>query len=127
MNIKKYNLSAYYKFLVGLSLVGVKSRARTKLTKDMDGALTELSADEKTLAEEVEADVDETGLVTFKRPEDQIIFEKAQKELREEEVIFEEKTIDQLKKLNEALHQYDTELSGVDANTYDSKLDDLEQ
>lgn len=127
MNIKKSKLALYYQFLNKLELTGVDSRARTKLTKDMGEAITELQEDEKTLAEEVNASVDENGNVSFRKPEDKITFVKAQIELKQEEVVFEEKTMDQFDKLKNALLDYDEKLSGQDAEAYDSILDDLEK
>lgn len=127
MNIKKKNLVKIYNFLDKLELVGIESRARTKFNKDVYNSIEELEEDEKTLVREVGASADEKGHVTFANPEDSITFGKSQQELYEEEVIFEEKTMDQFDKLKEALIKYEKPLSGIEAGVYDLLLDELEK
>ena len=139
MEIKKSNLVNVFQFLNDVTLVGAASRARTKLNKDISEAINELQEEETTLAKEMGGEVDENGHVDFKVDEDlsseelenakkekAIEFSKAQLELRQEKVIFNETVKDQFNRLKNALYNYDKELSGSEANVYDMVLDVLE-
>lgn len=140
MEIKKSNLVNVFQFLNDATLVGAASRSRTKLNKDISEAINELQEEETTLAEEMGGEVDENGHVDFKVDEDlsseelenakkekAIEFSKAQLELRQEKVIFNETVKDQFNRLKNALYNYDKELSGAEANVYDMVLDVLEE
>lgn len=127
MNIKKIDLVPFYGFLLGVSLVGAASRARTKLNKSIMAAIEELQDDEKTLAEENNGTVDENGSVSFEKPEDKLAFVKAQTELRDEKVIINENVKEQFARLRNALEQYDKELKDNEAVFYDKLLDALEE
>lgn len=140
MEIKKSNLVNVFQFLNDVTLVGAASRARTKLNKDISEAINELQEEETTLAKETGGEVDENGHVDFKVDEDlsseelenakkekAIEFSKAQLELRQEKVIFNETVKDQFNRLKNALYNYDKELSGAEANAYDMVLESLEE
>ncbi|MBZ6004101.1 hypothetical protein KII95_08775 [Leuconostoc gelidum subsp. aenigmaticum] len=131
MKIKKNELNNIHFLLVGLTLKGTVSRARTKLDKQIIDALNEVGKEEKELAEDNDGSVDENGTIVFSKTEEgaqnAINFKKEHTELLAEKVIFNETIEGHYDRLKSVLNEYEGEFSGNDAQAYDTLLDSLEE
>lgn len=137
ISIKKNSLRNIHILLEGLSLKGAVSRARTKLDQKILDAFQEVGEEERALIKEYDGTILESGQVKFPLDKNEdgsngtvsskkLAYEKADKELFEESVLIPEHTEGQFERLLNSLNDYDQELSGTNAQAYDSLLDALE-
>lgn len=137
ISIKKNSLRDIHILLEGLSLKGAVSRARTKLDQKILESFQEVGEEERALIKEYDGAILESGQVKFPidKNEDgsngtisskKVAYEKADKELFEESVLIPEHTEGQFERLLNSLNDYDQELSGSNAQAYDTLLDALE-
>lgn len=137
ISITKSSLRDIHILLEGMSLKGAVSRARTKLDQKVMEAFQEVGEEERALIKEHDGTILESGQVRFPLDKNEdgsngtvsskkLAYEKADKELFEELVIIPEHTEGQFERLLNALNDYDQELSGSNAQAYDTLLDALE-
>lgn len=127
MKIEKSMLVPVFNFLVGASLVGPASRARTKLVNDVNEQIEILQNDQKDLVQSNSGHIDDAGNINFSEAEFKIEYEKQREELFKEKVLFNEKTEGYFERLRVGLDKYTEKLSGQDAVAYDYLLDKLEE
>lgn len=131
INLQNSYLVPSINFLQGIKLKGKESRSRSKLVKLLTKALKDLQEDENTLLDQYgERDDDgefvkeENGNIKVTKKAE---WQKEHRELLETIAEIEGGTyvnhIDDCKKI---LDDYDGELDGVNAETYDALLDSFE-
>ncbi|EOH94851.1 DUF1617 family protein [Enterococcus pallens] len=130
LRLKNIELGPAINFLQNLSLIGRDSRSRSKLVKLIAKAFEEYSADEKSLMKEYNL-LDENGYVLDEQkrnPRDAVMFKKEQEILSNDIVVIEGGMFaDNLKEIPRILNEYESELSGQDAEIYDRLLDEFEE
>ncbi|PJN90602.1 hypothetical protein [Bacillus sp. mrc49] len=121
--IKNMYLKSSVELLYGMTLRGKQSRHRSKLVRILSERLKELGENELELIKEYTG-VDEEG--NPKRNEqgnfnidDVFKFRKEQQELLEEEIVLEgEGNREMIKTVKEILFNYDEEIGGTEADTF---------
>lgn len=134
MKFKNAELIPTINFLQKIELKAKDSRARSKVIILLSKKLEELQNDERSLLEHY-SEKDDSGHPimidsnTFSLSEEnsiEVAKERAEL-LNETAVIVTTEYKEYLKRLQEALENYDSELSGSDAEMYDRLLDELER
>jgi hypothetical protein len=135
LSIKNYELAGYDNFLQTMTLVGAKSRARTKLVNLIASAIDDYRKSELALANEYAAELDDNGTVVLKDDNTFDIKDGKQSEFIAERVklLGELAVIDlttyepHIASMKSALEDCDSELSGADAQIYSDLYDFFEE
>ncbi|WP_170924829.1 DUF1617 family protein [Candidatus Enterococcus clewellii] len=134
MNFKNEEIIPAINFLQKIELKAKASRARSKIIILLSKKLEELQNDERTLLEHY-SEKNESGQPIMIDSNTFSLSEENSLEVARERIDLLNETVtivtteyqEHVQRLQEALENYDSELSGSDAEMYDRLLDELER
>lgn len=130
ISIKNKDILQAIEFMKSIPLKGTDSRHRTKFVKLLQKADDDFSESEKELLKEYNLLDEEDNLLKAEKQNEKDVkdFSVPQKELYDEEVVIEGgQYANNINEIPRILNEYEGEMTGAEAEIYDTLLDEFEK